>query len=149
MPTPEEEEVAASYALELAELTFNSKPIINSLTMIADEERAFSHAIAGVVLRKIGSALADKKLPIIYLLDSICKNVGAAYKNHFAPALPQTIGDAFDANGPKVRTSLQKLVDTWTGVFEPAVVAATRARIGASAAPAARAPGAVALCRSI
>jgi hypothetical protein len=42
MPTPtstEEEEVAASYLSELAELTFNSKPIINSLTMIADESQ--------------------------------------------------------------------------------------------------------------
>lgn len=109
--------MASSYSDELADLTFNSKPIINSLTMIADESAAFSSTIADIILERIAAAPAEKKLPIIYLLDSISKNVRREYLAHFAARLPETIGGAFAASGPKVRASLHKLLKTWTGVF--------------------------------
>jgi pre-mRNA cleavage complex 2 protein Pcf11 len=127
-----EEEVASSYADELADLTFNSKPIINSLTMIADESAAFSRTIADVILKRIAAVPAEKMLPVIYLLDSISKNVRREYLSHFAAKLPETIGGAFAASGPKVRASLHKLLKTWTGVFPQDVLAVVAERFAAA-----------------
>jgi pre-mRNA cleavage complex 2 protein Pcf11 len=143
MPTPdEEEEVASSYADELADLTFNSKPIINSLTMIADESAAFSRTIADVILRRIAAAPADQKLPVIYLLDSISKNVRREYLAHFAARLPETMGGAFAASGPKVQASLHKLLKTWTGIFSDEVLTRVAERFAtAGPAPVAAANG--------
>jgi len=132
--------VGGTYALELAELTSNSKPIINSLTMIADDSLAFSATIAKVILDKIGSALGEKKLPVIYLLDSITKNVKGDYIDHFSAALPEAIGGAYAASSPKVRASLQRLLNTWPGVFPNDVLARVAERF--SAAPPAGAGGA-------
>ena len=132
MPSPAEEEVASSYSLELSDLTFNSRPIISALTMIADESINFSATIARVVLDKIASAPPSQKLPVIYLLDSISKNVRRDYLRHFAPRLPDTIGDAFVASDPKVRASMHKLLKTWTGVFPAEVLARVAARFSSA-----------------
>ena len=96
-------EAASSYAEELEELTFNSKPIINSLTMIAEELIDSCPAIVSVIERKILSAGSDKKLPLMYLLDSICKNVKGVYISQFALSLPALVGSTYDVSGPKVR----------------------------------------------
>ncbi|KOO35965.1 hypothetical protein Ctob_013582 [Chrysochromulina tobinii] len=118
----ESEQAAASYAESLGDLTFNSKPIINSLTMIAGELLPHATAIVRTIEQRVAQAAPDKKLPVMYLLDSISKNVGGAYVDAFAVRLPQTIGTIYAAAGPKMRTSLQNLVKTWNGVFPLSVV---------------------------
>lgn len=135
------DEAASDYAISLEELTFNSKPIINSLTMIAEESLEFAPAIVGVIERTLAERPPDKKLPVMYLLDSISKNVGGAYIDQFAIHLPDTLGETFDVSGPKVRASLQALVRTWEGVFPADVVAEATSRVAATAAPAAEAAG--------
>ena len=49
----------------------------------------------------------------MYLLDSICKNVGGAFVTHFQRNLPEVVGATYAASGPKVRKSLEALVRTW------------------------------------
>ena len=132
--TAEADEAASSYAEELEELTFNSKPIINSLTMIAEELIGFCPAIVSVIEKKIRSTSSDKKLPLMYLLDSICKNVGGVYISQFSLTLPALVGSTYDACGPKVRNSLQALIKTWNGVFPPVTVEQVVARVTASGA---------------
>lgn len=128
------DDAAAAFTESLEELTFNSKPIINSLTMIADEEQAHAAALVHVIQQTIHSRPADKKLPVMYLLDSITKNVGGAYIKHFASGLPDLVQHTFAASGPKVKTSIQALVRTWKGVFPSDVVAEVGARIAATTA---------------
>ena len=126
---------AAAYAEELEELTFNSKPIINSLTMIAEEILPFCPAIVNVVEQKIAAAASDKKLPLLYLLDSICKNVGKDYITRFSQNLPVVVAGAYAVSGPKVRTSIQNLIKTWNGIFPPAVVEQVVAKVGPPGPP--------------
>ena len=135
------DEAASDYAISLEELTFNSKPIINSLTMIAEECLEFAPAIVGVIERTLSERPPDKKLPLMYLLDSISKNVGGAYVDQFAIHLPDTLGETFDASGPKVQRSLQALVRTWEGVFPVPVVSEAASRVAATGAPEAEAAG--------
>ena len=131
-----EEEVAASYAAELEELTFNSKPIINSLTMIAEELLPHASVLVKVIEDKIRSAPADQKLPTVYLMDSIVKNIGGAYKQQFAASVPELLGATYDVATPKVMTSLKNLAKTWDGIFPADVMQRVNARIGGGAAAA-------------
>ena len=154
MSADEAAEAASRYAEELEELTFNSKPIITSLSMIAEEFLPVSAAIVAVIEKKIAAAAADKKLPVLYLLDSICKNVQAAeaekdYVRHFSHNLPAVVAGAFDALGPRHRLSVQKLVKTWVDgkifsveVLEPVLVTVglADASPGANPEPARPAP---------
>lgn len=134
-------EVASSYRAELEELTFNSKPIINSLTMIAEELLPHAGVIVEVVDSKIRSAPADQKLPVIYLMDSIVKNIGGAYKEQFARHVPELIGLTYAVATPKVMTSLKNLAKTWDGVFPADVVKRVTAGLsGGGAAPSAPPP---------
>ena len=80
-------DAAAAYASALEDLTFNSKPVINSLTMIAEESARDVGAVAAIVStieETLRSRPPDKKLPVMYLLDSISKNVKGKFAEHFA-----------------------------------------------------------------
>ena len=84
----EADDALADYVEQLGELTFNSKPLINTLTMVADDlQGVCAAAIVSAIEANISSKPPERKMPYIYLADSICKNVGSPYKERFASYL--------------------------------------------------------------
>jgi hypothetical protein len=59
------------YERALAGLTFSSKPVINTLTQLADENRAHAQAVVDSVLRRCGAGRGEDRLPVWHLLDSV------------------------------------------------------------------------------
>eukprot|EP00183_Erythrolobus_madagascarensis_P005034 CAMPEP_0185856534 /NCGR_PEP_ID=MMETSP1354-20130828/29048_1 /TAXON_ID=708628 /ORGANISM="Erythrolobus madagascarensis, Strain CCMP3276" /LENGTH=570 /DNA_ID=CAMNT_0028558791 /DNA_START=901 /DNA_END=2613 /DNA_ORIENTATION=+ len=114
--------VAKEYDVFLGQLTFNSKELINALTRIAEENKAVCPVIAFVLDSRILSSPPDKKLPLVYLLDSILKNVTKPYRDLFGARVHELMPRVYGACSTDVRTRLQKLVATWPPFFGPNVV---------------------------
>ncbi|OZJ05287.1 hypothetical protein BZG36_01956 [Bifiguratus adelaidae] len=110
---PPVETVQQDYRDGLADLTFNSKPIITNLTIIASENK---HAAVGIV-REVEAAARNaprhQKLPYLYLLDSICKNVGQPYLQLFARNIVSTFLDTYAVADAPTRERLERLEGTW------------------------------------
>ncbi|ODV90311.1 hypothetical protein CANCADRAFT_25963, partial [Tortispora caseinolytica NRRL Y-17796] len=107
------DEFKKGYLAALDELTFNSKPIINNLTMMAQTNIPFAPAVVDAVQLHISRVKPQLKLPALYLLDSICKNVGPPYTDLFAQNLYKTITEAYTLVDNSTRTQIQRLFLTW------------------------------------
>ena len=90
-----------AYAGEVDSLgAFPAKHVINTLTMMADDNKmSQAPAIAGLILGRINVAASNCKVPLLFLADSIIKNVGNPYRQLFTAG----IVDAFNGAMSKVR----------------------------------------------
>ncbi|KAI8882083.1 hypothetical protein K501DRAFT_286051 [Backusella circina FSU 941] len=105
--------IRQSYKSALSELTFNSKPIITNLTILAQENQAASAVIVKEIEDQLRVNAAGQKLPVLYLIDSICKNVGGVYLSHFGRNMVNVFLDAYTLTEPSTRKSFEKLLHTW------------------------------------
>ncbi|XP_060681980.1 pre-mRNA cleavage complex 2 protein Pcf11 isoform X4 [Hemiscyllium ocellatum] len=106
------------YQSSLEDLTFNSKPHINNLTILAEENLKYSPEIVKLIEAQITKAPASEKLPVMYLMDSIVKNVGGSYISLFAQNLSPIFSSVFEKVDESTRKSLFKLRSTWDEMFQ-------------------------------
>ncbi|XP_062391907.1 pre-mRNA cleavage complex 2 protein Pcf11 isoform X2 [Sardina pilchardus] len=111
------EDARREYQSSLEDLTFNSKPHINMLTILAEENLHFAKDIVAIIEAQIVKAPAAEKLPVLYLVDSIVKNIGGEYLAVFAKNLVTSFICVFEKVEENTRKSLFKLRSTWDDIF--------------------------------
>ncbi|MCJ1470574.1 hypothetical protein MMC07_009220 [Pseudocyphellaria aurata] len=107
------DEVAEDYKNSLEDLTMNSKYEISNLTVIAKENTEHGMAISRVLENHIRNTPPDRKLPALYVLDSIVKNVGTPYTLFLGRNLYQTFMDAYSLVQSQIRKKLDEMLKTW------------------------------------
>uniref|UniRef100_A0A914XLI4 CID domain-containing protein n=1 Tax=Plectus sambesii TaxID=2011161 RepID=A0A914XLI4_9BILA len=112
-------DAAEEYRATLGELTNNNKTQINLLTILAEDYAQFAGAIVQVIDQQILQVPPGQKLAVMYVADSIIKNVDqkAKYRDLFGKSIVKTFVHVFDTGDEKTRMALYKLRLTWGDVF--------------------------------
>eukprot|EP00794_Sanderia_malayensis_P007116 gene7116-7920_t len=109
--------VLEDYRSSLNDLVFNSKPMINVLTMLAEENETYADGIVRTIRDRIKKVEIKFKVPALYLLDSILKNVGGSYIGILSRYMVEIFTDVFENGDEKIRISMFKLRNTWPQFF--------------------------------
>ncbi|KZT12516.1 uncharacterized protein LAESUDRAFT_718777 [Laetiporus sulphureus 93-53] len=101
------------YMARLAELTINSRPIIQNLSMIAQDYSRFADIVVQCIETHIRRVLPSMKLPAFYLLDAISKNVYEPYARHFTPIVVKLFLDTYEQVDQTTRSKMEEMLLTW------------------------------------
>jgi len=72
----EEQSIVEEYASSLEDLTFNSKPLINVLTMLAEENSRYASSVTKLIEERIYKVCGLFKIPnnnILIVNNSVCE----------------------------------------------------------------------------
>ncbi|KAF2878311.1 hypothetical protein BDV95DRAFT_478930 [Massariosphaeria phaeospora] len=106
-------EVAADFKDALQDLKQNNRPEISNLTIIAKENTEHAQAISVELENHIRTTRPEWKLPALYVLDSIVKNVGTPYTVYLGRNLYRTFMDAYTLMDQGTRKAMEGLLRTW------------------------------------
>ncbi|CAF3470944.1 unnamed protein product [Rotaria socialis] len=102
----------------LNDLKINSKPLINFLTILAEEKIHNAPQIVRAIEERILKTKGDYVLPVLYVLDSIVKNLrSTTYIQLFENKLPVIFASAFNKVDERTRLAMFKLRQTWPQYF--------------------------------
>ncbi|KAF2232061.1 hypothetical protein EV356DRAFT_525389 [Viridothelium virens] len=107
------DEVAADFEDSLKDLQINNRYEISNLTIIAKENTEHAQAISEVLEKHIRKTPPQRKLPALYVLDSIVKNVGSPYPVYLGKNLFSTFMDAYQLVDPATRRNMEGMLKTW------------------------------------
>ncbi|KAF2454404.1 hypothetical protein BDY21DRAFT_374021 [Lineolata rhizophorae] len=110
---PPSEEVAQDFRDALEDLKINSRPEISNLTIIAKENTEHAQAISNTLEEHINTTRPEFKLPALYVLDSIVKNVGTPYTVYLGRNLYKTFMGAYTLVDNPTRRAMEGLLKTW------------------------------------
>ncbi|CAI4055764.1 hypothetical protein N7582_000422 [Saccharomyces uvarum] len=97
----------------LEELTFNSRPIITTLTKLAEENISCAQYFVDCIENRIEKCMPKQKLYAFYALDSICKNVGSPYTIYFSRNLFNLYRKTYLLVDNTTRTKLINMFKLW------------------------------------
>ncbi|CAF1621530.1 unnamed protein product [Rotaria magnacalcarata] len=106
------------FKVALNDLKLNSKPLINFLTILAEEKMHNAPQIVRAIEERIIETKGEHVLPTLYVLDSIVKNLRSSiYVQLFETKLPVLFSNAFHKVDERTRSSMFKLRQTWPPFF--------------------------------
>ncbi|KAK4505022.1 hypothetical protein PRZ48_002985 [Zasmidium cellare] len=106
-------EVAADFEESLKDLQSNNRYEISNLTIIAKENTEHAQAISRALEKHIKTASPARKLPALFLLDSIVKNVGTPYTVYLGRNLYSTFMEAYTLVDGTTRRNMEGMLKTW------------------------------------
>lgn len=109
----EGEIIVKDFVSILEELTFNSRPIITTLTKIAEENIPYAQHFVDALEARIDRCPPKQKLYALYALDSICKNAGSPYTIYFSRNLFNLYKKSYLLVDNATRTKMIHLFKTW------------------------------------
>lgn len=101
------------YNSHLKSLTFNSKPIITNLTVIAQDHIRMSAVVAKCIDDHIMQSHPSIRLPALYTLDSICKNVGEPYTHLWSARIVPIFLESYRLVDQPTKRRMEELLATW------------------------------------
>nr|CDI54783.1 related to PCF11 component of pre-mRNA 3`-end processing factor CF I [Melanopsichium pennsylvanicum 4] len=102
------------YNAHLKSLTFNSKPIITNLTVIAHDHAARMSAVVAKCLDDhIMQSHPSVRLPALYTLDSISKNIGHPYTQLWAARIVPVFLETYRVVDQPTKMRMEEMLGTW------------------------------------
>ena len=129
-PAFDENGFRSLYAQRLGALTINSRPIIQDLSMLAQNNPQMAHIVVECIERQVRAvgllSLARLlsltlvlqmappfKLPLFYLLDSIAKNAFEPYAAAFTSRIVRLFLDTYHAVDQQTQHKMREMMVTW------------------------------------
>lgn len=101
------------YSQQLAQLTVNSRPIIQNLSIIAQEYSRMAHVVAQCLETHTRLVQPQFKLTALYLLDAIAKNVYNPYASVFTENVTRIFIDAYETVDSATKLKMEEMMWTW------------------------------------
>ncbi|MEW5315836.1 MAG: hypothetical protein WDW38_007238 [Sanguina aurantia] len=100
---------------------------------MARDHKQHASSINQAIVEYIATCPASSRLAVLYLMDSIMKNVGEPYTALFAHTMPTVFGVAWDGADKTMRRSMLRMLDTWEPVhFKPELMSLLRLKTATS-----------------
>ncbi|KAI0269112.1 hypothetical protein BC834DRAFT_864802 [Gloeopeniophorella convolvens] len=101
------------YTARLAELTVNSRPIIQGLSMYAHDFSRWADVVTQCIEAHIRRVPPWMKLPAFYLVDALSKNVFEPYAGHFASVVAPLFLESYQQVDQQTRGKMEEMLLTW------------------------------------